>query len=147
MKASMLQGLVIAAIAAGASANALADDDPRTCSEATLKGTYIFAVSGFTIVGGVAQPKAIVQFTRFDGDGIFTVPAGTVSMNGIITHIPSTVVGVYTLGPDCTGSYQFAPPGGPIFDLFASPGGSEYWLIQTGPGAQVLQGTGERLSR
>lgn len=118
----------------------------RGCSNTTLTGLYSFAASGNSIVGGVAQPKAVVQFTRFSGNGTFTVPAGTTSLNGVISHIPPGVPGIYFVRPDCTGTYQFAPPNGPAFDLFVAPNGSKYWLIQTGPGAQVQIGSGERLS-
>lgn len=128
---------------------ASAQDVPATwrgCSNATLKGLYSFAASGNSIVGGVAQPKAVAQFTRFSGNGTFAVPAGTTSLNGVISHIPPSVPGTYFVRPDCTGTYQFAPPNGPTFDLFVAPNGSKYWLIQTGPGAQVQVGSGERLS-
>ncbi len=33
--------------------------DGRPCREKTLRGSYLFAASGFNIVGGVAQPKAL----------------------------------------------------------------------------------------
>ena len=40
-------------------------------------GLYVFTASGFNIVGGVAQPKVIVESIRFDGHGNLTVPAAT----------------------------------------------------------------------
>jgi hypothetical protein len=45
------------------------NDDGKGCSESTLRGLYVFTASGFNIVGGVAQPKAIVELIRFDGHG------------------------------------------------------------------------------
>ena len=57
-------GRVILAVAMaliGVTCIARADDDERTCSVATLRGSYLFAASGYNIVGGVAQPKAVVE--------------------------------------------------------------------------------------
>ena len=49
-------------------ASALADDG-KACTVQTLRGSYLFAASGFNIVAGVAQPKAIVEGIDFNGDG------------------------------------------------------------------------------
>ena len=78
------------------------EEDRKPCSEATLHGLYVFTASGFNIVGGVAQPKAIVELIRFNGDGSLTVPASTVSINGVITRSPPD-------GPGATRSEQIAP--------------------------------------
>jgi hypothetical protein len=156
MKTSMMQRMIIAALTVGASASALADDADNDqarngCSDATLKGLYLTNGSGFTIVAGVAQPLAVVHFVRFDGQGAYTLPAaGTLSVNGIIVHIPANLGGTYTIAADCTGTYQAGFPGGPTFDLYVAPGGAEYRLIQTGPGnppnvVNVI--TAERVSR
>ena len=59
---------------------------------------------------------------------------------------PANGNGTYTVGPDCTGTLAFGPPG-PTFDLFFAPDGSEVDMIQTGPGTPVLQGTVARLAR
>ena len=126
------------------------DDDGKVCRDSTLHGLYVFNASGFNIVGGIAQPKAIVELIRFNGDGSLTVPAATVSINGTITRSPPNGTGRYTVGPDCTGSLVFGPPlaaPGPAYDLFVEFGGSELHMIQTGPGSPVFQGTAERLSR
>ena len=138
MKKATLQSLA-AAIAFSVSAGVQADDNNgrgRECSEATLQGLYVFSASGFSIVAGVAQPRAIVEFIRFNGDGTLSVPAGT-----------------YSVASNCTGSLAFGPPG-PTFDLYLAPSGSEVHLIFTGgpvPGLGVvpgvLQGVAERVSR
>jgi hypothetical protein len=89
MKFSTLHGLTAAAIALSVSASVLADDNEgsgRECSEATLQGLYVFSASGFSIVAGVAQPRALVEFIRFNGDGILSNPAVTLSINGVITR-------------------------------------------------------------
>jgi len=49
---------------------------------------YVFTASGFNIVSGVPQPKAIVELIRFFRDGTLDAPGGTVSINGSINPIP-----------------------------------------------------------
>ena len=121
------------------------DDDEKACSVSTLRGLYIFDASGFNIVGGIAQPKAIVELIRFHGDGTLTVPAATVSVNGTVTRSPPNGPGTYMIGPDCTGSLQFGPPE-PTFDTFVEFKGSEVQMIQTNSNT-VFRGTAERVSR
>jgi len=122
-------------------------DDKHGCSDSTLRGLYVFNASGFNIVAGVALPKAIVEFIRFNGDGTLTVPAATRSVNGVIARSPANGVGTYTLAPDCTGSVTFGPPG-PTFDVFAAPQGARIRMIQITDPTQagpVLQGIVERI--
>jgi hypothetical protein len=38
------------------------------CAERTLRGSYVFSAAGFNIVGGVQQPKAIVEAIVFHGE-------------------------------------------------------------------------------
>jgi hypothetical protein len=143
------QRSMVAILALGVFGLAWADDDGengRGCSVSTVRGHYVFAASGFNVVGGVAQPKAIVELIRFNGDGTLTVPAATVSINGTVTRSPANGPGMYTVAADCTGTLAFGPPG-PTFDIFLAPNGSEVDMIQTGPGAPVLQGTVVRLAR
>jgi len=140
-------GRVILAVAMaliGVTCIARADDDERTCSVATLRGSYLFAASGYNIVGGVAQPKAVVEVIRFDGTGSLTVPAVTVSVNGAIVHPPPNGTGTYTVAPDCSGTLLFAT--GTAFDLFLAPGAGEFTMIQTNP-LTVLQGKVVKLAR
>jgi hypothetical protein len=134
--------LVAAAMMLGMSGIALAENE---CAARTagLHGTYLFAGSGFTIVGGVAQPKAIVEVISFNGDGTLTVPAFTRSINGAIGKSTPGVVGTgsYTVEPDCTGTISFT--GGPSFDTVVSPRWDTIWMIQTNP-ENVFQGTATR---
>jgi len=143
------QAMIAAAMALSVSGVAQAngnDDEQQGCSNSTLSGLYVFSASGFNVVGAVAQPKAIVELIRFNGDGTLAVPTATVSINGTITRSPANGPGTYTVLADCTGSLAFGPPG-PTFDLFVTPRGSEFNMSQTGPSSPVLQGTVERLSR
>jgi hypothetical protein len=150
MKASSLVATVAfsALMAAGMPgvAQARGDVDGKACSDATLRGLYVFTASGFNIVGGAAQPKAIVELIRFNGDGTLTVPEATVSINGVVTRSPPNGPGIYTVEADCTGSLAFGPPG-PAYDIFIGFKGSEIQMIQTGPGLPVFQGKAEQVSR
>src|SRR6267378_87956 len=94
------------------------DDDGKACSDSTLHGLYVFTASGFNVVLGVPQPKAIVELINFSGDGTVTSGKTTVSINGSIVH-SSGITGPYTVGPDCTGTVQFLDGrANPKFDLF-----------------------------
>ena len=112
------------------------------CTERTLRGSYVFSASGFNIVGGVQQPKAIVEVVVFNGDGTLEVPAATVSLNGVIIRSPHSV-GTYTVEDDCSGTIAF---NGPTYDMFLSKDGDDISMIQTNPNT-VFQGLATRTSR
>ena len=116
------------------------DDD--VCGLRTLRGTYVFTATGFNIVAGVAQPKAIIEVVEFNGDGTLSVPAATVSVNGVIVRPPPSI-GTYTVENDCSGAILF---NGPTFDIVISLGADEIWMIQTNTNS-VFQGMATRTSR
>jgi hypothetical protein len=126
------------------SGTARADDTP-TCGVYTLRGSYIFAMHGWNIVSGVAQPKAIVEGVDFNGDGTLVSPFATVSINGTILRFGEGT-GYYTVNPDCTGTITFDL--GFAYDIFAEPHGRQVWMIQTGgPVPAVFEGIATRVSR
>ena len=125
-----------------ASGFAPAGGERRAARERTLRGSYVFSATGFNIVGGVQQPKAIVEVIAFNGDGTLDVAAATVSLNGVIMRsLPS--VGTYTVEDDCSGTIAL---NGPTFDIFLSPDGDDISMIQTNPNT-VFQGLATRRSR
>jgi hypothetical protein len=146
---TIMGSLVAAAIVLGMSgiARAGGDNAGQTCSEQTLRGSYLFATHGFNIIGGVMVPKAIVEGIDFNGNGTLSSPFATVSINGTIIR-SSGSVGSYTVAADCTGTLTFS--GGPSFDIFVEPsgGGKQVWMIQTGPAAApaVFEGTATKVS-
>lgn len=101
---------------------------PPPCSLATLNGAYLFSASGYTMVNGVTQPKAIVEMIHFNGDGTLSVAGGTVSINGVIIQIPPGG-GVFAYGADCRGTVSFT--NGPNFSLYGSTKGKDLLMIQT----------------
>lgn len=143
MKTVTWRVFICAATVLSACGLAQADERDKGCSLKTLDGSYAFTASGFNIVAGVAQPKAIVELIEFNGDGTLSVPAATVSVNGAIIRTPPGGVGTYTIEDDCTGTITF---NGPTFDVFISRHGDTILMIQTNPNT-VFQGTATRLSR
>jgi hypothetical protein len=133
---------LVAAMVLGTSHTARAALGPHACGVYTLRGSYLFATHGWNIVGGVAQPKAIVEGIDFNGDGTLVSPFATVSINGTILH-SSGSLGTYTVNTDCTGTVSFT--GGPSFDIFVEQNGKQLWMIQTGPGSPVFEGTATRV--
>jgi len=147
MRKRLIPTVVVAALALGVSSQAaFADGTPSPCSVGTLRGRYVFTATGFTIdpASGVVRPKAIVEVIDFNGDGTLQVPAGTRSVNGVITRFaPNPTVFDYTLGEDCAGTITFD---GPTFDIVVAPRGNQLWLIQSNPN-NAFQGSATRTSR
>ncbi len=146
MKRFTMLALVVGALAAGmwsvvaAQDSDSSGDEGRHCGLKTLGGSYLFAASGFNIVGGVAQPKAIHEVLDFNGDGTLAVPSVSLSLNGTVSHPPAST-GDYTLEGNCRGTLVFT--GGPSFDIVAAPDGRTLWMFQTNPNT-VFQGTATR---
>jgi len=137
--------ILVAAMALGMSGVARADSAPQSCSAQMLHHSYLFAAHGWNIVGGIAQPKAIVEGIDFNGDGTLVSPFATVSINGTIIRSAGTM-GSYTVAADCTGTLTFT--GGAVFDIFVDKGGKQIWMTQTGPPAAppaVFEGTAIKL--
>lgn len=145
-----VQILVAGALVAGmwgiASSDMRAAVEPqegRACTLETLRGSYLFAASGFNIVAGVAQPKAIHEAIEFNGDGTLTVPGVTLSVNGNVSHPPGAP-GDYAVEADCQGTLAFSS--GQTYDIVVALDGKTVWMFQTNPNT-VLQGTATRLER
>ena len=141
--------LLAAAMGLGLSDVALANDK---CLVNTLRGLYVFSATGFIIpvAPASAQPKAVVEFIRFNGDGTLDVPGATASLNGAIIQVPGGGTGSYTLATlvpadrGCVGTLTFLPAG-PHFDLFLPLDGKEIRMIQTDAN-NVFQGTATKLA-
>ncbi len=140
---TIMGALVSVAMPFGISGTALAEGDSQgsatqVCSDQTLHDSYVFSAQGFSFVNGAAQPKAILEGIDFKGDGTFSVPFVTVSINGSIIHPPPGGTGVYTVQANCQGTVYFN--NGPSFNIFVRPSGKTFWMIQTDSNT-VLQGT------
>jgi hypothetical protein len=135
----LLVGVGVVAVGAG-----FAEDKNAgaTCSQATLHGTYPFAIDGVEIMGNNDQaPFAIAGYAVFDGNGkeksVFSS-----NFNGEVSrkeHASST----YSVKADCTGTITFTD--GTQYDLFIAPDGSMFTFVQTKPKSDVTSGTAERV--
>ena len=92
----------LTALALGTSPLAKADN--KGCSVATLKGTFAYTASGFTVAPAPVGAYAEAGTQTFDGKGGVTL-VGMASANGNIMQAPTT--GTYTLNADCTGTFTF----------------------------------------
>ena len=98
MKKLTTKSVVAVAIALGLTTVVLADGGEdggrKSCSVATLDGLYIFSATGYIIPASApAQPKAIVEWIRFNGNGTLSVPGATRSLNGVIAQVPPGELG------------------------------------------------------
>jgi hypothetical protein len=111
----------------------------RTCSNASLQGSFGFTSTGTLLALGpqYSGPFAEVGRQTFDGKGN-TDASATLSANGNIFRV--TVQGTYVVNPDCTGSMTLyvAFPFGVVTvdaDLVIDDDGDELRAIVTDAGS------------
>ena len=111
MNSWLWKGTLAAAIvlpALGDPARAQSTDNDG-CTNATLKGDYAFAVTGWTLSPGpLWVPGFVVGIGRFDGNGNNTqidYPADGLRTNNL-TDFRMGQTGSYTVNLDCTGSQE-----------------------------------------
>lgn len=133
------------AMALGTSTTARAAADEQVCSGGMLSGLYIWTFDGYTDFGAGLVPKAVMQGTRFNGDGTTINAFGTVNIGGTIIIDATGGVGTYTVAADCTGTLSITD--GPSFNMYVGPGAKTLWITQiVGAGATGLGvGTATRL--
>jgi hypothetical protein len=121
------------------------DTSRAKCSEATLKGTYLFAQNGVEIKGTEQRPFAIAGYDVFDGNGRVKGLASA-NFNGKITR-NEPLSGTYTVKANCTGTFTFT--NGTRYDMFIAPDGSMFTFVRTNPeivsAGFELQGTAKRV--
>jgi hypothetical protein len=99
------------------------------CSEATLKGTYLFAQNGVEIKGTDQRPFALAGYDVFDGNGeVKGVASG--NFNGE-TFRNEPLSGTYSVKANCTGTFTFKD--GTRYDQFIAPDGSMFTFVRTNP--------------
>jgi hypothetical protein len=100
------------------------------CSEATLKGTYLFAGDGVAIKGDDQLPFSYAGYEVFDGNGKVN-QVFTLNINGKKVIRNETISGTYSVEADCTGTATYAD--GTRYDQFIAPDGSELTFVGTQP--------------
>jgi len=132
----------------GAMSLAAADNEGRTCNNASLRGDYAFILTGTKPSG--PPPAALEQMlgltrSRFDGFGGRT---GTDTIHASVTGV-STVsgTGTYTVNEDCTGTMTLFNPGAPPLEmkLVIVEKGQTVWIVITSPSTVMVSGTGKRI--
>jgi hypothetical protein len=128
---------LVATMTLGTSATAGPAADAQGCSVGTLKGLYMWTFDGYADLGGTLVPKAVMQGTRFNGDGTTFNEFGTVNIGGTIIIDVTGPGGTYTVAADCTGTLSI--PNGPSFNMYVGPGAKQLWITQVvGAGATGL---------
>jgi hypothetical protein len=117
----------------------------RSCSVASLKGTYAYLRSGSVAGQG---PRAELGLDLFNGDGTRgiirnTGASYTTSFDWTNSSWPS---GTYTVHEDCTGSF-FDADGTKANNIIVLDGGKRFWVLTAGPLGQgkVITGEGSRI--
>lgn len=104
----------------------------KSCSLATLKGTYVYSLSGTAKSGTVSFRESGIE--TYDGKG-------NAQLKVTYNDVPGSVVNfakanfTYVVNPDCTG--QLVSKEGPYSDIFISPDGSFFSVISTDEGVQM----------
>ena len=138
----------IAAIAAIALVMAPAAKAQATgCTNAMLRGTFVYTLTGFIVNPAFPGPFAEVGTQTFDGRGGTTAIA-TLNANGNIQKI--TITGTYKVNDDCTGTFTLlvAPFGTTNIVLFViDNGGNGFQSMEVNPNqgsTGVVTGVGRR---
>jgi hypothetical protein len=125
-------------------------DGATKCTQATLKGRYLFATTGTALPPAFGlqegDPPSLISvagYQIFNGDGTGN-DFVTVLFNGINLHLPVPIATTYTLNSDCTGTYTEG--GADKFDIFVSPNGDELASIATDPGFVLVNAPSRRVA-
>jgi hypothetical protein len=125
-------------------------DEPRACSNASLKGSFGFTSQGALLAGvppPIVGPFGEIGRQTFDGQGN-TDGTATLSANGNIVRV--TIQGTFVVNPDCTGSMMLsvAPIGATAdLDFVIDDNGAELRAIVTGTGAVETRVYRKQVSR
>ncbi|GAA3424019.1 hypothetical protein ACWDTT_09405 [Streptosporangium sandarakinum] len=117
------------------------------CSNATLKGHYIFGANGTSVPSsGESIPISTGGLDYFDGKGGGTGIATFVVKDALVNdHTPITLS--YNIKSDCSGKASFhLGDSSANFNVYVDPSGASFVLVATDPG-NVLAGTETRVSR
>lgn len=145
MNSTIAKTLAFAAISALALSMApAAQADDKGCSNASVKGTFAYTVTG-SFVGPLASMGLYAEAgaQTFDGVG-GTTTNGMSNTSG--TVMPSANTGAYTVNSDCTGTFtlDIAPGITAHYFFVIADSGAEYQAVCLDPVA-VITRSGRRL--
>ena len=139
-----------------AAANAQQPDEGKTCSDATLKGSYGGAISGTrpapsVMPGGAGLQGTIEQSIGlilwvFDGKGGFTQSiSGKGSISGALPDL--AVSGTYSVNSNCTATVKSIIPGLPPSEIrmVIVDGGKEFRTFVLSPQPVMIVGHARKI--
>ena|SRR5215211_2260697 len=112
------------------------ESEALKCSEATLRGMYLFAQNGVEIKGDEQRPFALAGYEVFDGNGKVK-GVQSANINGEITR-NERFSGTYSVKADCTGTATYSD--GTRYDQFIAPDGSKLTFVLSKPSEIVTSG-------
>ena len=112
-----------------------------TCSQATLKGTYLYSYTGTVVSGQDRGPFAYSGYDKYDGQGRARSIA-TSNTNGKIEK-RAGYGGTYVVYSNCIGVLKYSD--GTAYDVFVAPDGSSLTFTDTTTGV-VSTGTENRMT-
>ena len=134
----------------GLDANAQAQKDRFSCTNATLKGWYGVQGTGFRLTTqGNYVPFAAINLRYLDGNG---KQSGTGITNVLTNFSDTNISGTYTVSPDCTVEFKSRTiePDGTVRDIAQSgvivDRGREIFTLQTFPTDNVQTGIFKKVS-
>jgi type II secretory pathway pseudopilin PulG len=120
------------------------------CSEATLKGTYLFAQDGVNLTGNDQVPFAIAGYQVYNGNGkVRGVQSGNFG-GQVFRKEPFT--GTYTVKADCIATVTYNGGEPVVYDQFVAPDGSKFTFVQVKPPEDVtsafeVRGSAKRVAQ
>jgi hypothetical protein len=135
MTSTIFPSIAALVLAVGFAIPAAYASDQQKCSNATLKGSFGYTATGtlINVPAPVAGPFGEVGRQTFDGNGNTEATATLIANDGNVQKV--TVVGTYTVNPDCTGSWttEVSPLGFIVTaDFVIDNDGLEIRTIDTG---------------
>ncbi len=130
-----------------ASASASADErgDARRCSNASLKGTYLYSGEGMTLLA-VPLPNGYPYFPYIEVgleiyDGVGNVQ-NIYSNSQEPGHLSDTAT--YVVNPNCEGTVTYSS--GSVFSIFLGPNGDSFTFIQADDSSRIYSGQQQRVA-
>src|SRR5579871_5142513 len=114
------------------------------CTDATVRGTYVYSYTGYTVAGTAVTRFAVAGLVVFNGKGI-SRGIWTTATEGEQVKRQGTFQGTYSVNADCSATEIDTDQDGNVFhyDDFTEPGGREISFVETDPDV-VSSGTETR---
>ena len=127
--------------------SASAIESQAKCTDATMRGTYVYSYTGYTVAGSTITRFAVAGLVVFNGKGI-SRGVWTTATEGEQVKRQSKFQGTYSVNADCSATETDTDQDGNVFhyDDFTEPGGREISFVETDPDV-VSSGTETRTQK